>query len=181
MESDETSRAYILARQVAAATSGAAVRCSDNGGPAAAADPRLGEQLAVIMGRRLSQFSMAINGIRLEFWGQDARTVRREIFIEQPTVAIGQPGQPVASCDSKSDIVATSLLSVLNQPVTEITISAGVLTVVFGTGLALRVPPDGHYESWQINSDDGLLIVCTPGGDLTIWYPPGQAAEAGTG
>ncbi len=26
-------------------------------------------------------------------------------------------------------------------------------------------------DAWQISSDDDLLIVCTPGGSQTIWYP----------
>lgn len=34
-----------------------------------------------------------------------------------------------------------------------------------------RLCTTDHYEAWQISSDDGLVMVSMPGGDLTIWYP----------
>lgn len=55
----------------------------------------------------------------------------------------------------------------LGQQVRDITITAVKLAVVFGTGVTLTVEPGERYESWQISSDDGLLVVCNPGGDLT--------------
>jgi Family of unknown function (DUF6188) len=139
-------------------------------------DPvRVREQLAIISGCRLSQFSIAINGIRLAFWGEAAGTVSREIFIEQPTIVLARPGKPTAAHAPDSDAVATALLSVLSQGASEITLTGGQLVISFETGLALKVDPDQRYESWQISSDDGLLIVCMPGGELAIWYPPGSA------
>lgn len=47
---------------------------------------------------------------------------------------------------------------------------AGSLTLRF-TEIALRVEPDDHYEAWQISSDDGLLIACAPGGEVSTWHP----------
>ena len=175
VESDHNSAAFILARQIAAAVPGATVRRSDSHGPGAVTDPRLREQLAIISGRRLSQFSIAINGIRLAFWGEAAGTVSREIFIEHPAIVLALPGKPAIAHAPDSDTVATALLSVLNQRASQITITGGQLIISFETGLTLKVDPDQRYESWQISSDDGLLIVCTPGGDLTIWYPPSSA------
>lgn len=49
--------------------------------------------------------------------------------------------------------------------------TGGYLSVAFDNDLRPRVEPDQHYESWQISSEDHLLIVCTPGGELTIRYP----------
>lgn len=170
--SDENTAAFILARQLAAAVPGATIRPSDSHGPDAATDPRLAGQLAIITGRRLCQFSIAINGIRLAFWGEAAGPVSREIYIEHPTITLARPGQAATTHASDSDAVATALLSVLNQRATEITLTGGQLIISFETGLTLKADPDQHYESWQISSDDGLLIVCTPGGHLTIWYPP---------
>ena len=172
MESDQNSAAFILARQIAAAAPGATVRHSDTHGPDAVTDLRLHEQLATISGRRLSQFSIAINGIRLAFWGEAAGTVSREIFIEHPTIVLAHPGKPAIAHASNSDAAATALLSILNQRASKITLTGGQLIISFETGLTLKVDPDQRYESWQISSDDGLLIVCTPGGDLAIWYPP---------
>ena len=175
MESDENSAAFILARQITAAAPGATVRPSDSHGPGAVTGPRLREQLAIISGRRLSQFSIAINGIRLAFWGEAAGTASRDIFIEHSTILLARLGQPATAHASDSDAVVTALLSVLNQQATEITLTGGQLAISFATGLTLKVDPDQHYESWQISSDDGLLIVCTPGGNLAIWYPPDNA------
>jgi hypothetical protein len=169
---DENTAALILAKQLAAAVPGATIRPSDSHGPGAVTDPRLAEQLAIITGRRLSQFSIAINGIRLAFWGEAAGTVSREIYIEHPTITLARPGQAATIHASDGDAVATALLSVLNQRATQITISHGQLSFSFETGLTLKADHDQHYESWQISSDDGLLIVCTPGGDLTVWHPP---------
>ena len=174
VESDQNSAAFITGR-IAAAAPGATVRHSDSHGPDAVTDPRLREQLAIISGRRLSQFSIAINGIRLAFWGEEAGTVSREILIEHPTILFTHPGQVAIAHAPDSDAVAAALLSVLNRRASEITLTSGHLIISFETGLTLKVEPDQRYESWQISSDDGLLIVCTPGGDLTIWYPPDSA------
>ena len=67
--------------------------------------------------------------------------------------------------------MATSLLSTLEQKLTHVDLTGGYLSLEFDNDLRLRVEPDQHYESWQINSADNLLIVCTPSGDLSVWYP----------
>jgi hypothetical protein len=86
------------------------------------------------------------------------------------------PVPAVASLAALNQLIAaTALLSVLNRRASEITLTGGQLVISFATGLILKVDPDQHYESWQISSDDGLLIVCTPGGDLAILYPPDSA------
>lgn len=172
MEPDQDSAGFILARQIGAAAPGVTVRHSDSHGPGVLADPRLREQLQVITGRRLSQFSIGVNGTGLAFWGEAAGTVSCEIFIEHPTIVLGLPGEPAIAHDPASDAVATALLSVLNKRASQITVTGGQLTISFETVLTLKADPDQHYESWQISSGNGLLIVCAPGGDLTIWYPP---------
>jgi Family of unknown function (DUF6188) len=148
VESDENTEAFILARQIAAAVPGATGRHSDSHGPGASTDPRLREQLAIISGRRLWQFSIASNGTRLAFRGETAGTVSRDIFIENPTVALARGGQPAIAHTSDSDAVATALLSVLNQRATEITLTGGQLIISFETGLTLKVDPGQRYESW---------------------------------
>lgn len=173
MDPEEADRAYFLAARVADAVPGATtVRYSDASGPAAFDDPRLNQQLEIIVGRRLSQFSMSGSGVRLAFWGEKAGTIGREILIEHETLDLTQPGQRAAIRHQwNEDVVATSLLAALNNRVTRIDVTDGHLSVTFESGLQLEVEPDQQYESWQITSEDDLLIVCTPGGDLTIWYP----------
>ena len=49
--------------------------------------------------------------------------------------------------------------------------SDGTLNLTFGKGGVLTVPPDPHYEAWQIAGPGTALIVCMPGteGQLAMW------------
>jgi hypothetical protein len=163
-------RAIMIARQLAE-TTGTTARFADNAGPEAAADPRLREQLTALSGRRLSQYSIGSGGIRLSFWGENITTPSREILIEEETVEITQPGQQARQVPGRSELTATSLLNTLDHRLSRAQINEGRLRLTFDNDLYLEVAPHRHWEAWQISSDDGLLIVCTPGGDLTIWYP----------
>jgi hypothetical protein len=171
MHTDDDHSAHMLATQVGQGVPGSTLRFSDTAGPGAQDDPRLEGQLAILRSRRLSQFAMAINGIRLEFWGEEASSKSREIYIEHPTVGITSNSRPGEVHDWNDPAVSTALLKCLGATLSDITMTGGRLALTFANGFAVSVDPDDHYESWQINSEDGLLIVCTPGGDLTIWYP----------
>ena len=72
MDSGETCSAYIIAKRVADATPGAVIRHSDVSGADVLDDPRVREQLEIIRGRRLSQFSMSRFGLRLAFRGEES-------------------------------------------------------------------------------------------------------------
>jgi hypothetical protein len=134
-------------------------------------DPRLREQLEIIKTRRLSQFCMSAGNVRLAFWGEHIGTIGREILIEHSTLELRRPGQAASTYERGSDVVATSLLYVVGHEVVDIDVTGGCLAIVFDGGLQVTVEPDQRYESWQISSEDGLLIVCTPGGELAVWYP----------
>jgi hypothetical protein len=46
----------------------------------------------------------------------------------------------------------------------------GMLLLVFDDGATLRCGPDPDYESWQVEGGHpSPLIVCLPGGQLSIW------------
>ena len=45
----------------------------------------------------------------------------------------------------------------------------GGLVVVFTDGDRLEVPCDKHYEPWQLDGDDGSLVVSSAGGGLAVW------------
>ena len=49
--------------------------------------------------------------------------------------------------------------------------SDGTLFLTFGKGATLTVPPDPHYEAWQVAGPGTALIVCMPGtkGQLAVW------------
>ena len=47
----------------------------------------------------------------------------------------------------------------------------GALVLGFGSA-TVTVPPASMYEAWQVRGPDGLLIVCSPGGDyVAVWEP----------
>jgi hypothetical protein len=50
---------------------------------------------------------------------------------------------------------------------------SGKLTVRFKSGDILEVDANEQYEAWEIygmgGSTEKLMIVCTPGGELSIW------------
>ena len=98
-------------------------------------------------------------------------TPSREIFIEQDDIQITRPGQQPRLVPSHSELIATALLSTLNHQLTQAHINDGHLQLTFDNDLGLEVAPHPQWEAWQISSADNLLIVCTPGGQLTIWYP----------
>lgn len=56
------------------------------------------------------------------------------------------------------------------KPVLSVSESDGQLDVVFDS-LSISVPRDDNYEAWQIRGDDGLMVVCVPGGELAVWLP----------
>jgi hypothetical protein len=72
---------------------------------------------------------------------------------------------------SHSELTATALLITLNHRLTQALINDRHLKLAFDNDLEPDVAPHTPWEAWQISSADHLLIVCAPGGQLTIWYP----------
>ena len=125
-----------------------------------------------LRGASLSQFAIAINGVRLSFWGEDAASVCHEVHVEQSVVRLVYgAGDHVAAHERTDPQVATALLACLGRPVLDVDVSGGSLTLRFSTEIGFRVDPDDEYEAWQISSDDGLRIVCAPGGEVSTWHP----------
>ena len=40
--------------------------------------------------------------------------------------------------------------------------SDGTLHLTFGSGATITVPPDPHYEAWEISGPGTALITCLP-------------------
>ncbi|PWK40084.1 hypothetical protein BC793_12023 [Actinoplanes xinjiangensis] len=105
-------------------------------------------------------------GVRLEF-DDDAF---HELTIEGSLRFVRADG-PERHGEPVSLDVAEQLIQLLNTPVTAAAVDPhGTLAVTFGS-VDLVVPYDEMYETWQMRSDQGLLIVSMPGGDLAIWNP----------
>jgi hypothetical protein len=147
------------------------VRVADIAGPAALTDPRLEQQLHALTGQQLSEYSISRFSLRLSFWGEDAATPGRTIRIDQDTIEITQPGQQRQQVPARSELTATALLNTLDHRLSQIEISNGHLRLAFDNSVQLDIAPHQQWEAWEMNSEDGLTIVCGPSGELTIWYP----------
>lgn len=127
--------------------------------------------LHVVVGCRLLGFRMG-GGVRLEF-DDDAF---HELTIEGSLRMVLADGSEWHG-DPISPRVAEQLIQLLNTPVTAAVVDPrGTLTVAFGKA-NLVVPYDEMYEAWQMRSEEGLLIVSTPGGDLAIWQPESDGPD----
>ena len=60
--------------------------------------------------------------------------------------------------------------ALLHRTVTAASVSeAGVLTIAFSDQTQLRVHPHCQWEARTLNGPEGQLIVCGPGGNLSVW------------
>ena len=104
-----------------------------------------------------------------------------EVRVEQPFVWVGgADAEAPISIDVASDPTAAApALACRGKPILETTaFKDGRLELLFGDGLALRVPPGEDFEPWTVAGPDGLRVVSAPGGELGIWSPGDQASSA---
>ncbi len=47
----------------------------------------------------------------------------------------------------------------------------GRLDVAFSGGIRLHASPDPQFEAWNLSGPRGLLMVCSPGGMITVRLP----------
>lgn len=46
---------------------------------------------------------------------------------------------------------------------------SGHLIVMFRNGCSLEVDPNDMFEAWQIGSNNGFLLICSPGGAVSLF------------
>lgn len=62
------------------------------------------------------------------------------------------------------------ILALLSADVTSIIVQkTGHIAVQFANGYQLEVGPNARYEAWQISCTNEFLMVCAPGGTITIF------------
>jgi len=120
----------------------------------------LADVLTRMAGRTLIQFCVGA-GMRRDLQGSPYY----EITIECPLFLDGSP--PFEPTD---DAVVLGVRDLLMQNVGSISVDGGTLTVAIGEH-RMVVAPHQDFEAWQINADDGTLVVCMPGGGLSTWFP----------
>jgi len=103
----------------------------------------------------------------IELWESDNTTTIR---IEGPFVLQEQGAAQRLSPEQPKTL--GSALSIMGKTVTSVNVyKDGCLAVHFADGSSLSVAPDAAYEAWEVVSSRGLRVVCTPGGNLSIWRP----------
>lgn len=122
--------------------------------------------IAALLGEQLVQFRMGY-GVHLEV-GHD-----HEVTIETPFEVLD--GNTQWSGEPLTAAAAGALLPINLRAVTSAQIATdGTLVLGFGAA-TLSVPPTPMYEAWQVRGPDGLLIVCSPGGEyVAVWEPEGR-------
>lgn len=67
------------------------------------------------------------------------------------------------------------ILCVFNASIEEIVIlKSGELSIIFNNALSLNVVPDDEYEAWQISFPGRFLLVCSPGGNVSVFVEKKQ-------
>jgi len=102
----------------------------------------------------------------LECWERDSLIIIRIeglfVFEEQGVKRHLSPEHPTT---------LGPVLSVLGKTITSAHAHKnGALAVYFASGSSLSVAPDAEYEAWEMVTSEGLHVVCTPGGSLSIWH-----------
>ena len=113
-------------------------------------------------GRTFIQFCVG-SGVHLGLDGAPEYT----ITIECP-VAMTESGGPIEPTSTEA---LGRLRDLLMKDVVAVDHDHGALLVSFAEGHSLVVAPHDQYEAWQVNGDDGSLVVCMPGGELSCWAP----------
>lgn len=118
--------------------------------------------LTTLLGHKLLQFRM----------GYDVRLAvgPHQVVLEAPIEVRDRTSR--WSGEPLSAEAAGALLPLIDQEV----ISAHIATngsLVLGVGSAtLTVRSAPTYEAWQVHGPDGMLIVCSPGGDYVAFWEP---------
>jgi hypothetical protein len=96
---------------------------------------------------------------------------KAHLYVETPCRLEG-PDVDVVLTPAEPSTLAP-VLPLFNTVVTSIAIrNTGQLRVQFGDSRSLQVDPDDAYEAWQLGCSIGLMLVCSPGGKVSIFKQP---------
>ena len=116
-----------------------------------------------LVGKQLVQFRMGY-AIHLEF-GHD-----HEVTIGGPfEVSHGEVhwGGEAMTAEAAGALLALRLCEVTSARA----LADGTLVIDLASAI-VTIPPEPMYEAWELRGPDGLLIVCSPGGEyLAVWEP----------
>lgn len=115
--------------------------------------------LRALEGRDLELLGVDVGQAYLTFTGNQCVTLGGVIYLDDvPTRAQPQTLDGLAL-----------LLPLLNDAVAVASAEDNGRLLLTVGDRTIRCGPDAEYEAWQYNSPDGTLVVCLPGGGLSIW------------
>ncbi len=93
-------------------------------------------------------------------------------IVAESVLSIHRHGESITVSPEEVPLAFEPVQRLVGQVVDEaIADESGALRVLFGDGTRLDVEPDSSYEAWNVSGPRGLLVVCTPGGELVRWTP----------
>ncbi len=121
-----------------------------------------------IGGRAVSAVAVSrfVPFLRLHFWGREVSGSDFELQIDGQLRIVASGRDRTIDPESGPD---PAYLLLVDKTVSSAVANAdGSLDVEFTDGDRLLVAP-GQYEPWQLNGDDGTLVVSVAGGGLSVW------------
>lgn len=105
--------------------------------------------------------------IRIELWVSDEHFF--SILIEADFQFINQNNEEITVKPRTLEGIC-SVLMILHVRVNYAIIKkSGSLELIFTNGCQILVKPDYEFEPWNITGPGGLLFVCKPSGEVSIW------------
>lgn len=125
----------------------------------------------ILVGRALVAYT-ADYTLQLQF--SDDYFVR----IETP-FTLELPGNRIAlSPENDSPESFEPIAAIVGHSITEWAVDDdGALRITFGDSARFVIEPDADYESWTVSGPDGMLVVCTPGGELAVWQSTSESVD----
>ena len=118
----------------------------------------------VLLDHRVVRIAVEADAVTLQTWSLDASA---EVRVSAPFTLRLASGQ-IRSLDPEHAEGLAPLLALLRSPVRGLTVSrGGELSLSFGDGSSLVVPPSARYAAWEVNGGgvmEGVAYRCPPGG-----------------
>lgn len=130
--------------------------------PAAASD-----RLAGLIGRTLTHVDTSLDRIVLSIAADPVHLV----VLSGPVRMAGQPGAAGSGLTLEGGQAVARLAGWVGRPVTQVRVDEdGGLNLGLGAD-QLVVAAEAAHEAWEVRGMDGGLMVCLPGGRISVWAP----------
>jgi hypothetical protein len=102
---------------------------------------------------------------------------KAQIYIEQRFWLRGPDCDAVVMPSEPATLAP--VLRLFNAEVTGAAIQkTGQLKIQFGDDWSLEVEPNASYEAWQLSASLGVMLVCSPGGTVSVFRQPEHPEKA---